>query len=422
MIRKPTSILVLAAALALSACGSSESGAGAHADEHGHGAAESHDEAVKGPHGGRLLEDGNFALEVTIFERGVPPEFRLYATANGKPVPAKDVQASIRLSRIDGQPGGKTNEHIFTAQDDYLVSPAEVYEPHSFAVTVRASNAGKQHEWTYDSPEGRVSIDADMATAQGLLTAAVGGGAISESLSLYGSIQANGERVRAVAARYPGIVKSVAVKLGDTVQAGDVLATVESNESLQVYAVTAPLAGTITRRNTNPGQATDAAPLFEVADFSSVWAELAVFPRDRARLKLGQTAQLSASDGDAQGTGSVSFVSAMGVANQALLARVVLDNATGQWMPGQFVNARVAVNETPVKLRVPLSALQTFRDWDVVFVADGETYQAQPLELGRRDAEYAEVLSGVDAGAQIVVANSYLVKADIEKSGATHDH
>ncbi|MDP9139542.1 MAG: efflux RND transporter periplasmic adaptor subunit [Pseudomonadota bacterium] len=419
---KPIYILVLAAALALSACGSSEPEADGHAEEHEHGATESQDEAVKGPHGGRLLEDGDFALEVTIFERGIPPEFRLYATANGKPVSAKDVQASIKLSRINGQAGGKTDEHVFIAHDDYLVSPAEVYEPHSFAVTVQASHAGKQHGWTYDSPEGRVSIDADMANAQGLVTAAVGGGAISESLSLYGSIQANGERVRAVTARYPGIVKSVAVKLGDTVQAGDVLATVESNESLQVYAVTAPLAGTITQRNTNPGQATDAAPLFEVADFSSVWAELSVFPRDRARLKLGQTAQLSASDGDAQGTSSVSFVSATGTGNQALLARVVLDNAEGQWTPGQFVNARVAVNETPVKLRVPLAALQKYRDWDVVFVADGEAYQAQPLELGRRDAEYAEVLSGIASGAQIVVANSYLVKADIEKSGASHDH
>ena len=33
----------------------------------------------RGPHNGRMLRDGNFALEVTIFEDGVPPEYRVYA-------------------------------------------------------------------------------------------------------------------------------------------------------------------------------------------------------------------------------------------------------------------------------------------------------------------------------------------------------
>jgi cobalt-zinc-cadmium efflux system membrane fusion protein len=43
------------------------------------------------------------------------------------------------------------------------------------------------------------------------------------------------------------------------------------------------------------------------------------------------------------------------------------------------------------------------------------------LELGRRDARAVEVLKGLEPGAEYVVANSYLVKADIEKSGASHD-
>jgi membrane fusion protein, heavy metal efflux system len=71
---------------------------------------------------------------------------------------------------------------------------------------------------------------------------------------------------------------------------------------------------------------------------------------------------------------------------------------------------------------VPLAALQTFRDWDVVAVNDGELYQLQPVELGRRDGANVEVLSGLAPGARVVTANSYLVKADVEKSGASHDH
>ena len=71
---------------------------------------------------------------------------------------------------------------------------------------------------------------------------------------------------------------------------------------------------------------------------------------------------------------------------------------------------------------VPLAALQRFRDWDVVFVRFGDDYEIRPLELGRRDGVNVEVLGGLKAGDPVVVEQSYIVKADIEKSGASHDH
>jgi acetyl/propionyl-CoA carboxylase alpha subunit len=42
--------------------------------------------------------------------------------------------------------------------------------------------------------------------------------------------------------------------------------------------------------------------------------------------------------------------------------------------------------------------------------------------LGRSDGRFTEVLAGLQAGDRYVVENSYLIKADIEKSGASHDH
>ena len=377
---------------------------------------------VKGPHGGRMLTDGDFALELAIFERGVPPEFRLYPQLAGKPLPLAEVQARIELRRIDGLPGGAIDAHVFAPNGDYLLSPAEVYEPHSFAVKVTATHAGKTHEWRYDSPEGAVVIAADMAAASGMETAPATGGVLRETLALYGSIQPNPERMRDVTARFPGIARSVAVRVGDVVRAGQTLATIESNESLQVYAVAAPIAGTIAARAINPGESAGAAPLFGIADFSSVQAELNVFPRDRGRLGNGQAVAVAAADGGAQGSGRIGYVAPVGTGNQALTARVVLDNQDGRWTPGQFVNADVTVGETPVALLVPVAALQSFRDWDVVFVADGDHFQAQPVALGRNDGVHVEVLSGLKPGARIVIANAYLVKADIEKSGASHDH
>ncbi len=415
----PTHTLLLSMALGLAACGGAKPEAAA---AQGDGPAAETAEPVKGPHGGRLLREGAFALEVRIFETGVPPEFRLYPTEAGKPLPPQDVQVTLSLHRLNGLPGGVRDTHRFAPKDDYLASPAEVYEPHSYAVTVQARHAGRDYRWQYDSPEGRVEIAADMAKAAGMKVAAAGEGLLHQTLSLYGVIQPDPALLRSVGARFPGPVRSVAVTVGDAVRKGQTLATIESNESLQQYAVTAPIAGTLTARHINPGESAGSEPLFEIADFSRVRAELSVFPRDRSQLRPGQPVRIRAADGIAEGEGSLGFIAPVGSAAQALSARVVLDNGQGQWTPGQFINAEVTVGSTAVPLAVPLRALQRFRDWDVVFVNAGEQYQALPVQLGRRDGAHVEIVGGLSPGAVIVVENSYLVKADIEKSGASHDH
>lgn len=413
--------LLLALTMWLGACGSSEKPAAGETSKSaaGHGEAGPEGEIRKGPHGGRLLEDGGFALEITIFERGVPPEFRVYPTQDGKPIAPGAVTLNIELHRL----GGVVDRIAFAHKDDYLLSNIEVYEPHSFDVKLSAQHAGQPHSWNYESYEGRTRIAADMARSAGIETMEAAPGVIEERVTLYGSIQANPERLRQVTARFPGMIRSVNKKAGDAVAQGDTLATIESNESLQTYAVTAPISGIITQRHANPGEAAGAGALFEVADFSSLRAELNVFPRDRGRLQRGQNVKITAADGPQTGEGQIDFVSPVGAAGaQSLVLRVTLDNRDRRWTPGQFVEGLVSVSQNQVPLLVPVSALQTFRDWNVVFLNVGEDYQARPLELGRNDGERVEVLAGLKPGERFVSANSYLVKADIEKSGASHDH
>ena len=80
------------------------------------------------------------------------------------------------------------------------------------------------------------------------------------------------------------------------------------------------------------------------------------------------------------------------------------------------------MEEAEVPVAVRASALQTFRDWTVVFVRKGDLLEIAPLELGRRDGERVEVLSGLEPGQAYVSEGSFVIKADILKSGATHDH
>lgn len=403
-------LLVAMSLLNVAACTRTDS---VQTDEHIHGTT-----AATGPHGGRLLGDQHFQLEVTIYESGVPPEYRLYVYADGKPVAPGEVSANIELLRF----GGRRDTFKFAPREDYLLGDAEVAEPHSFDVTVTAEYAGEKHNWSYESYEGRTRIADDMAKAAGVTVATAAPGTLRETIELYGSIAVNGDRVRNITARYPGVIRTLSKTLGDRVRAGETLATVESNESLQTYPVTAPISGIVTQRNVHIGDTTDNKPLFVVADFTSVWAELNVFPRDRTRLVIGQSVLVSATDGKASDMGRIDYIAPIGQDTQGLLARVTLGNKDGRWTPGQFVTSAVTVAESKVPVAVPLTALQTFRDWDVVFFNDGETYQAMPLQLGRRDSTTAEVLAGLPVGQRYVSSNSYLIKADIEKSGASHDH
>lgn len=394
----------------------------AHGSDHGHGHGHGQEMAVaRGRHGGRLFQAGSLAMEVTLFEQGVPPEFRLYAYRDGEPLPPDQVQAVIVLTRLDGLPGDRLDEHRFEPRADYLWSEREVVEPHSFDAQLRVLHAGEVHEWRWSSHEGRTEIPSAMADANALRVAEAGPARILREQRLSGRIAVDATRRRAVRARFAGLVANVEVEEGDRVAAGQRLARIESNDSLQSYAVNSPIAGVVTRRSVQPGEVAGDGVLFEVVDFSRVWAEFSVFPQDAEGLQTGQTVDVR----DAAGISAqarISLLSPLGDLPQSRLARVVLDNADGRWSPGQFVEARVAVGAHDAEVTVPLEALQGFRDWDVVFVQEGEAYQALPVELGLRDARRVEIRSGLAAGARVVVGNSYLVKADVEKSGASHDH
>ena len=58
----------------------------------------------------------------------------------------------------------------------------------------------------------------------------------------------------------------------------------------------------------------------------------------------------------------------------------------------------------------------------MVYAKVGDQYEVRMLELGREAGDWIEVLGGLKLGTEYVTENSYIIKADIEKSGASHDH
>ena len=407
---------IICLSVLLVACngGNTEQDAAAKA---GHGVEAGH-EPEKGPHRGRLLTDGDFVLELAIFETGVPPEFRVWVTEKDQPVTPDDVDLTVKLIRL----GDRVDTIGFKPQDDFLRGDTVIYEPHSFVVSIEAVYNGKTHGWRYDNFEGRTKIGAEVAEAFGLETLIAGPAVLQETVTLYGRIMTNAERVREVSARFDGVIQSVTPSLGDTVRAGQSLAKVESNESLKSYTIKAPISGVITQRNANPGEQTSGRQLFTITDTSSVWVDLAVFPADRARVVAGAPVTITAATGGQPVDSTIARVNVQAEANQSVTARVVLDNADGRFLPGTYVTAEVTVGTHPVPLAVKRTGLQVYRDYTVVYAQIGDEYEVRMLELGRQDSEWIEVLGGLYPGTRYVSENSYLVKADIEKSGASHDH
>jgi membrane fusion protein, heavy metal efflux system len=393
--------------LLLAACGSREMATPAQEPE-----------VVKGPNNGRMLVEGDFAIELAIFETGVPPEYHAWPTSGGKPVPLEDVRLTVTLNRL----GDKQDRFEFSPQEDYLRGGGTVLEPHSFIVQVNAQHAGKVYEWSFESFEGRTTIASNIAESAGIKTETAGPAKLVQTVSLYGRVVPDPAFEREVSARFPGVIKSVSKNLGDRVTEGDVLARIESDESLQTYALRAPIAGVITTREANAGEQSGGKSLFTITDNSRVMVELSVFPRDRARIKSGAPVSIQVADADDKVEGAIERLTLVAAADQSVIARARVDNRKSLLVAGSFVTGEVAVASREVPLAVKNSGLQPFRDFTVVFERIGDTYEVRMLELGEQHGQWVEVLGGLEPGAQYVTENSYVIKADVEKSGASHDH
>ena len=198
----------------------------------------------------------------------------------------------------------------------------------------------------------------------------------------------------------------------------------QPTDALRRQEVRAPLAGRITDRRIDLGGAVSPdTEAFVVADLSAVWVEMTVPAGDLAYVREGQMVRVPSPGSGEPGEGRIIFLSPV-LDNQTRTARAVaeLPNPEGVWRPGAFVTASIATEEQAVELLVPTDALQTIEGETVVFVRTAEGFEKREVVLGRRDEGGAEVVFGLDAGEQIATANSFVLKAELGKSEAGHEH
>jgi cobalt-zinc-cadmium efflux system membrane fusion protein len=386
-------------------------------DDHGHGV-----EAARGPMGGRLFTADGLQLELRIEEEEGPPMFLAYLyDGNGNPLSPEGATLQVTLHRF----ADRTDVISFAAVANHLRGDGIVGEPHSFEAVIQLNYNTKDYQFGFEQHEFRVELSQAAVYRAKIVTEPAGPGHIDVTVSSPGEVRLNGERMVMVRPRFAGVVTEMRKRLGDTVSEGDVLAVIQSNSSLTEYTITAPMSGNIVARAGMVGGAVDnESLLYTLADLSSVWVDFAIYPQHVGLVKRGQPVTVQAATRPGLlADDEVSYVGPLLEAETRVSqGRIELPNSDGLWQPGLYVNVTAIVDHADVAVSVPEKAIIRSKFGPAVFLAVGPTFEVQPVTPGRSDGKRTEIVEGLEAGAMVVVENAYLLKAEMGRGAATHDH
>ncbi len=461
-----------------------------HEDEHGHGD-QHEDQIAKGPHGGKLLKEDDFGLEVVLAEEGGEPRFRVYLFNKDKPLPANAAKVSVTLTRPDGE----QQEIAFAPEKDYLKSTTPVAEPHIFEAAVAAQVGNEPYLFTFAEEEGKIALDDAQVKSTGVTIQTAGAAKIKSALILPGEIHFNEDRTAHVVPRLAGVVEKVQADLGQQVKKGQVLAMIAStglseqrsellaaqkrlglakttyerekklwqdkisaeqdylqaqqamqeaeiavrnaqqkltalgasasgSGNLNSYEIRAPFDGMVVEKHISLGESLkEDASIFTVSDLSTVWAEIAVPPKDLNAVRVGEKVTVKATAFDAKAAGTVSYVgSLLGEQTRTAKARVTLANPQMAWRPGLFVNVEIVSNEADVPVAISTEAVHTVNDKPTVFVRVQGGFLPMPVTLGRSDGKRVEIVKEMKAGSHYAGPGSFIIKSELGKASTEHTH
>ncbi|MCX7543880.1 efflux RND transporter periplasmic adaptor subunit [Marinicella gelatinilytica] len=288
-----------------------------------------------------------------------------------------------------------------------------------FVLSVAASDDHDDHD-DHAEEEAMVTIDEAIAHQSKIKTQTATAGTIVKQVKVYGQTVFDPSQISHIRARFAGTIQAVNVEIGDSVKVGDILAFVESNESLKKYPIKSALQGILINRHANPGEMAHDQVLFTIANYQNIWAELKIFPEQIDLVKPGQQVIINGNSKTLEA--EIKHIIPAHEQQPYAIARVPINNQSNTWITGLMVTAQVTVDSVHADIVVPTQAIQMVDNNQVVFVKDGQSYLPHIVETGRADNLMTEILSGLSLGDEFVAENSYVIKADLEKSGASHHH
>lgn len=163
--------------------------------------------------------------------------------------------------------------------------------------------------------------------------------------------------------------------------------------------------------------------LFRISDPSRIQIEAAVPVLDAHRVRPGDHASIEA-NGNILAAKVRSITPSVDAASRA--ATVVLDliEQGAPLQPGQFARAliRPASTQGALGFVLPEEAVQSVEGRDVVFVRTADGFTATPVKTGQRGGGRIEVTEGLAPGSVVAGRKAFVLKAEIGKGDAGHDH
>ncbi|MEW6168520.1 MAG: efflux RND transporter periplasmic adaptor subunit [Pseudomonadota bacterium] len=303
-----------------------------------------------------------------------------------------------------------------------------------------------------------VRIDPAMAQNLGMRTAKVESGTFWQRVDAVGAVAVDERRIVVVEARAAGWVESLEVRAeGDRVSKGQRLAALyspelyaamqelelakDSGDALLIDAarqrlrllggsagtgstspVHAPQSGVVVDLTVREGaQVAPGTPLMKLADLSKVWVIVEVPEAQAQWVREGRPAEarLRALPGQVL-EGSVDYVyPLLDAATRTLRVRLVFDNPDGALRPGMYADVTVFGGAHREVLLAPSEAvIRTGRRNVVIVAEDAGRYRPVEVELGPERNGEIVILSGLEAGQEVVVSGQFLIDSEASLRGA----
>ncbi len=331
-------------------------------------------------------------------------------------------ETGFTLSGLEG-----LNEEAGTLLPETALLEHAEHDGDGFDTRTELEHEEHDHEEHDHEMAGVTDVHPEDAAEVGIQVYEAEGGTISKSSAFPAEIKLNRDRTAAVSPRYASVVRQVFAEIGDEVKRGDVLASLENRQTLAVYTVAAPLDGVVIAKDLSVGETADADKvLYEVADLSTVWADISIFPQYQHLVSKGMPVEFIAHDGH-RVRGSVKYISPIvSHETRTFTARCVLVGAGVDFTPGAFVRAVIRTEQMDVAVRVERAAVQSIDNESVVFVPSGHGYEAVPVKTGLADNNFVEIRQGLKVGDPYVASGAFTLKAELITSGmdphAGHSH
>lgn len=189
--------------------------------------------------------------------------------------------------------------------------------------------------------------------------------------------------------------------------------------------VVAPISGTVVDREITPGESVNSAekPLMSILNDSSVFATANIYEKDLNRVRQGQELIVKiASLPDRTFRGRISFIgSAVAGESRAVPVKALLDNPEGILKPGMFAELEIFTEKTAANIvAIPVSAVVEANGKQLVYVKNGDAFQAVEVELGQTSGDLVEVKRGLFEGDEIVTQRAPQLYAQSLREGNKH--